>query len=106
MYSAQLRRFINMSLSVLLAIFLCLIMSGITFAYDEPCEDCEIPPYPQEIKAREPSSKPKKLNATSGKKVWTKQVNSGCSYSDHYITIDIDVKPERSEERRVGKECR
>ncbi|HHT9121832.1 MAG TPA: Ig-like domain-containing protein [Candidatus Wunengus sp. YC63] len=76
-------------------------MSGVTFSYDEPCEDCEIPPYPQETKAQESSSKIKKFNATTGKKVWTKQVNSGCQYSDHYITIDIDVKPEKIKDPKI-----
>ena len=54
-------------------------------AQDTP-GDCDPPPY---------SDKPIEFSETlaTGETVWHKDVNSGCSFSDHNIYIDIDVDP-------------
>lgn len=48
---------------------------------------CDPPPY------NEPPSAFNRIQAT-GETVWHKDVNSGCSWSDHNITLEIDAEPE------------
>lgn len=65
-----------------LAFVVSLITFSPSFASDDPYTSNKIPAFER------PQG-----GAGSGQTIWHKDVNSGCSYSDHDIYIDIDVDP-------------
>src|SRR3972149_6942262 len=87
------KSFINKSIIVLIPAFLFLIMLGLTFANDEKGKS-DPPPYKSKAEIYS------KILAT-GDTVWHTDVNSSCSYSDHYINIDIDVEPNEIKDAKI-----
>lgn len=91
----KLREAINRSMPMILfiTVFSCLSMFGVTFAQDEKGQ-CDPPPYGfgPEIYAE---------TLSTGETVWHVDVNSGCSFSDHYIYVDIDVDPKEITDAKI-----
>lgn len=79
------QRLIFKNVFLLLAILFVTVLCGYSLARDIP-GDCDPPPY---------GNKPRIFSGplATGETVWHKDVNSGCSFSDHNISIDIDIAP-------------
>ena len=72
---------------VAIPFLVCLMLIPLTGALAQDIEgECDPPPY--ETPARIFSQ----IQAT-GRAVWHKDYNTGCSFSDHYLTISVDADP-------------
>jgi len=75
------------------AIFLCLSIWGKAFAYDA-IDHVEPPPF----------SKTPEISIgthSTGESVWHVDVNSGCSYSDHNIYLNIETGPDKIKDAKI-----
>jgi len=75
----------------------CLVLSGgMSLAQDERCSS-----EPSANTLDNGSGLEQQRLSESGDTVWRKDVNSGCSFSDHNITVNIPVEPDEISDAKI-----